>query len=105
MYGKHATYGIFVDFDAKSFAQQRGQSYLFKLRQTKGVKRTIERAMHAQDWQDAGAGWQGKDSDLRLQGWGRQRRVVILRRRTERSLAVVDRRRGQRQRRSASWRR
>src|SRR6201984_1828608 len=69
-------------------AEQRHQPYLFKLRVTKGVKRAIERAMSQQDWQDAGAGWQGKDGELRLIGWGRQRRIVILRRRIERSLVV-----------------
>src|ERR1700686_1922503 len=71
-------------------AEQRGQPYLFKLRLTAGVKRTIERAMREQDWQDAGAGWQGKDGELRLQGWGRHPRVVILRRRTERSLVLTE---------------
>jgi hypothetical protein len=72
-------------------AEQRHQPYLFKLRLTKGVKRAIERAMGEQDWQDAGAGWQGKDSQLRLQGWSRHRRIAILRRRIERSLALTER--------------
>jgi hypothetical protein len=64
-----------------SEAERRGQAYLFKLRLTKGVKRTLERAMRDEDWHDAGAGWQGKHGELRLMGWGRQRRVVLLRRR------------------------
>ena len=72
-------------------AEQRRQPYLFKLRLTKGVKRAIERAMGEQDWRDAGAGWQGKDGKLRLMGWSRQRRVVILRRRVQRSLALIER--------------
>jgi hypothetical protein len=72
-------------------AEQRGRPYLFKLRLTKGVKRAIERAMGEQDWQDAGAGWHGKDSTLRLMGWSRQRRVVMLRRRVARSLALAER--------------
>jgi hypothetical protein len=72
-------------------AEQRGQAYLFKLRLTKGVRRAVERAMREQGWRDAGAGWQGKDDELRLQGWGRQRRVVILRRRLTRPLATVER--------------
>jgi len=46
--------------------------------------------MGEQDWQDAGAGWQGKDGQLRLQGWSRHRRIVIMRRRTERSLALSE---------------
>jgi hypothetical protein len=72
-------------------AEQRRQPYLFKLRLTKGVKCAIERAMGEQDWQDAGAGWQGKDGQLRLQGWSHHRRIVILRRRVERSLALTER--------------
>jgi Phosphate transporter family len=55
------------------------------------VKRAIERAMGEQDWHDAGARWQGKDGRLRLQGWSRHRRIVILRRRLERSLALSER--------------
>jgi hypothetical protein len=72
-------------------AELRRQPYLFKLRVTKGVKRAIERAMGERDWQDAGARWQGKDGRLRLEGWSRHRRIVILRRRTERSLALTER--------------
>jgi hypothetical protein len=72
-------------------AEQRRQPYLFKLRLTKGVKRAIARAMGEQDWQDAGARWQGKDGQLRLEGWSRHRRIVMLRRRTERSLALTER--------------
>jgi len=72
-------------------AEQRGQPYLFKLRLTKNVKRAVERAMGEQDWYDAGCRWQGKDSQLRLVGWSRPRRVVILRRRLERPLAVTER--------------
>ena len=47
--------------------------------------------MRTQDWHDAGVGWQGKEGELRLQGWSWQRRIVILRRRSERSLALVER--------------
>lgn len=62
-------------------AERRGLDYLFKLRLTAGVKRVLQRAMREMDWQDAGAGWQGKWGEVRLHGWGRQRRVVLLRRR------------------------
>jgi hypothetical protein len=73
-------------------AEQRGQHYLFKLRLTQNVKRAIERAMGDEhDWQDAGGRWQGKDGRLRLEGWSRHRRIVILRRRVERALAVAER--------------
>jgi hypothetical protein len=31
-------------------------------------------------WVDAGQGWQGKDGQLKLDGWSRSRRVIVLRR-------------------------
>jgi hypothetical protein len=68
---------------AISMAECRGQAYLFKLRLTKTVKRTLERAMRDDNWRDAGAGWQGKHGEIRLMGWSRQRRVVLLRRRLD----------------------
>jgi hypothetical protein len=60
--------------------EERGTDYLFKLRQTANVKRLIERVFDRMDWCDAGQGWQGVESSLRLTGWSRERRVVVLRR-------------------------
>lgn len=71
-------------------AEQENVPYLFKLRLTKGVRRLIERLMRGRDWTDAGQGWQGAEADLRLSGWSRARRVVVLRRRVKKNLAVVD---------------
>jgi hypothetical protein len=31
-------------------------------------------------WVDAGQGWQGRDGQLKLDGWSRSRRVIVLRR-------------------------
>jgi Transposase DDE domain group 1 len=73
-------------------AEQEGLPYLFRLRTTANVKRALERAMVESDWAEAGQGWQGKETSLRLVGWSRRRRVVLLRRRVERPLALVDRR-------------
>lgn len=72
-----------------SRAEREGVAYLFKLRATARVKRLIEKAMGEADWAAAGHGWQGKEAELRLSGWSRQRRVVVLRRRLSRELAVV----------------
>ena len=74
-----------------SRAEQEGMPYLFKLRSTRNVKRLIEKAMGEADWTAAGQGWQGKASTLRLQGWSRHRRVIILRRRLAREVLVTDR--------------
>ena len=68
-----------------------GLPYLFRLRATANVKRALERAMAERDWGDAGHGWQGKETNLRLMGWSRQRRVVLLRRQFDRPLALLDR--------------
>ena len=76
-------------------AEQEGLPYLFKLRTTRNVKRLLERAMAEHDWGPAGQSWQGKEALLRLDGWGRARRVVLLRRRLARELAEAAREDGQ----------
>ena len=62
-------------------AEQRRLPYLFKLRRTKNVKLLIARIHARGGWRDAGQGWQGREAELRLDGWSRERRVVVLRRR------------------------
>jgi hypothetical protein len=64
--------------------------YLFKLRLTSGVNKSIERLMRGTHWCDAGQGWQGAETSLRLSGWSRSRRAVVLRRRVQGDLAAVD---------------
>lgn len=68
--------------------EEIAQPYLFKLRQTNGVKRLIERQWSSHDWQDAGQGFDAVEGELRLTGWTCARRVVVLRRRVKGSLAV-----------------
>lgn len=74
--------------DAMLGAEQRGVDYLFRLRQTVGVKRLITRLFASDDWAPAGQGWQGVRSRLRLQGWSRGREVIVLRRQLRDSLAL-----------------
>src|SRR6266850_4426114 len=74
-----------------SRAEQEGLAYLFRLRMTANVKRALTKMMAERDWTAAGHGWQGKETTLRLVGWSRQRRVVLLRRKLERPLVLVDR--------------
>ncbi len=61
-------------------AEARNQNYLFKLRLTRKPKDLIRQMERTGDWKDAGQGWQGREGNLRLQGWSRSRRVIILRR-------------------------
>jgi hypothetical protein len=72
-------------------AEQEGLKYLFRLRMTANVKRALTKMMAERDWTNAGHGWQGKETTLRLEGWSRQRRVVLLRRKLDRPLLLVDR--------------
>jgi Transposase DDE domain group 1 len=72
-------------------AEQAKLAYLFRLRLTANVKRSLERAMQQSDWADAGQGWQGKETSLRLVGWSRQRRIILLRRKLTGDLATADR--------------
>jgi len=60
--------------------EERQQAYLSKLRLSKNVKHHVERCFAQGSWQDAGQGWEGCDGQLRLSGWSRARRVVLLRR-------------------------
>jgi hypothetical protein len=57
---------------------------------TSRVKKLVERLMRGAEWTDAGQGWQGAEAPLRLTGWSCARRAVVLRRRIDKDLAVVD---------------
>ena len=62
-------------------------AYLFKLRLTANVKRAIARLSGQTEWVEAGQGWQAKETVVRLVGWSRQRRIIVLRRRVKGALA------------------
>jgi hypothetical protein len=72
-------------------AEQEKLAYLFRLRMTANVRRAMQRAMRESEWTDAGQGWQGKETSLGLIGWSRHRRIVLLRRKLNRDLALTDR--------------
>lgn len=61
--------------------EQRGLDYLIKQRITPKVKALISQLeCDGSNWMDAGDGWAGSDQELKLSGWSRARRCVILRR-------------------------
>jgi hypothetical protein len=64
------------------------QPYLFKLRQTAGVKQLIKRQWRRQDWSDMGQGWSGCEDELRLSGWSTKRRVIVMRRQRKTDLVL-----------------
>ena len=63
-----------------SAAEERDLPYLCKLRHTNKVKTLLRQMQRAgASWQDAGDGWQVLEATLRLTGWSRERRVVLVR--------------------------
>jgi Transposase DDE domain group 1 len=65
---------------AMAGAEERQLRYLFKLKQSGNVKKLIQQIFDKQEWTGAGQQWQGRDEELRLSGWTKARRVVVLRR-------------------------
>ena len=61
-------------------AEERNLGYLYKLKQSANVKKLIGQIFRKEEWAEAGQGWQGRTEMLRLSGWSKERRVVVLRR-------------------------
>lgn len=61
-------------------AERRGVPALLKLRHTEKVKTLVRQALRGGGrWDDAGDGWEVMEARLRLSGWSRERRVVLVR--------------------------
>jgi hypothetical protein len=78
--------------DIIDVCEQRGRAYLLRLRKTANVKRLIERLFRREDWTratEASQGWQAIEDSIKLSGWSKARRVVVLRRRIKHDLALT----------------
>jgi hypothetical protein len=82
--------------------EEIGQSYLFKLRQSAGVKRLIERHWSREDWKDIGQGYHAVEAELKLFGWSHARRVVVVRRAVKDTLVAEKTAMGKREKRQQS---
>jgi hypothetical protein len=72
-----------VSFGSESImyeAEERQLHFLSKLRLTSNVRKLIERVIAKGDWVDAGQGFRGAEATLRLTGWSKSRRVIVLKR-------------------------
>jgi hypothetical protein len=78
-----------------SGCEQEGLPYLFKLRTTKKVKQLMTRLARTESWQNAGYGLEGQESTLKLQGWAKPRRVILLRKRIRQELVDLNAQKGQ----------
>ena len=60
--------------------EQRGLPYLFKMRHTPKVKDLVNRmTRQGALWLDCSDGWQALETTIRLSGWTRERRVILVR--------------------------
>ena len=70
-YGNEA---VMREFEARELP------YLFKLRHTARVKELVKAMLgRGALWQECGEGWQALESSLKLKGWTRERRVILVR--------------------------
>lgn len=72
--------------------EARNQPYLFKLRQTKGIHKLLQRQFQREDWTLPGSndqGWSAVEDTVKLSGWNHARRVVILRRAVKQDVALT----------------
>ncbi len=76
-------------------AESRSLDYLFKLKQTNNVKKLISRSLSKKEWTDAGQGWEGVWSSIKLVGWTNERRVLVIRRELKGDIVLVDDKRRQ----------
>jgi len=60
--------------------ESHGQRYLFRQRQTQGIKQLISALEAKGGWQPTVNRWQALEGTLKLSGWSRSRRIVVLRR-------------------------
>ena len=77
-----------------AFCEQERLDYLCKLRLTSGVKKLAHRLFSIGEWEHAGQGWRGAEATLRLAGWSRRRRVILLRRPIKEAVALSHERQG-----------
>ena len=71
----------FGNEDTMSGWESRRVKFLLKLKQSVNVKKLIEQLEKSDHlWQDAGDGWKGYETHLKLMGWSCSRRVIVLRR-------------------------
>jgi hypothetical protein len=88
-----AKYGV-NRYGEMSALEAIGQPYLFKLRQTAGVKKLVQRQWQRRDWCPVGQGWEACEDALLLTGWTQRRRVIVMRRVRKTDLVIEAKRAG-----------
>lgn len=77
-----------------SECEERGLPYLFKLRHTAGVKNLVRTLLASgAGWLDGDDGWEAMEGTIKLSGWSRQRRVILVREKSAQAPVVLNGRR------------
>ena len=71
-------------------AEARGLDYLFKMKLTKKVKELIVRSSNQTNWTPAGPGFEALESTIKLQGWTKERRAIVIRKKLQKELIAAD---------------
>ena len=61
-------------------AEARALVYLFKVRRSRNVCALFKRLEGSPSWKDCGCGWEAIDTSIRLDGWSKSRRCLLVRR-------------------------
>lgn len=69
--------------------EEKEYRYLFKLKKSKNVKSLISKHHGLGEWIHFKGEWEAKEDSLKLMGWEKERRVVIVRRRVRSDLLVA----------------
>ena len=77
-------------------AEERAINYLFKVRRSRNVCALFKRLEASSSWRPCGEGWEAIDTSIRLDGWSKSRRCLLVRRptKTDTVEATAPRRRG-----------
>lgn len=73
-----------------SECESRRQKYLFRQRQTRGIKQMIRALEQQGGWQKVREGWEGCEGQIQLKGWTRKRRAAVFRRPRQRAEKAGD---------------
>jgi hypothetical protein len=77
--------------------EEAGVNYLFKMKKSPKVRELISKEHGQGSWTRFNDGWEAKDSQIRLTGWDKTRRAVLIRRllKNKQEIVLEDKRKGQ----------
>lgn len=75
-------------------AEERSLTYLFKIKRSRNVCALFKRLETSREWKPCGDGWEAIDTMIRLDGWSKMRRCLLVRRPSKPEVVPAPRKRG-----------